>query len=34
MKDRRLQIKEALESLIYSQRHRDFQRLAVHLAKT
>jgi hypothetical protein len=34
MKDRRLQIKEALESMINAQRHREFQWLAVQLAKT
>lgn len=34
MKDRRLQIKEALESMIDAQRAVEFQRLAVHLAKT
>jgi hypothetical protein len=34
MKSRRLQIKEALENLIHSQRAREFQWLAVHLAQT
>jgi len=34
MKDRRLQIIEALESVTFQQRHRDFQWLGVQVAKT
>ena len=34
MKTHRLQIKEALESMIYSQRAREFQWLAMHLVQT
>ncbi|HUE36588.1 MAG TPA: hypothetical protein VMO20_04305, partial [Candidatus Acidoferrum sp.] len=33
MKDRRLQIKEALESMVHTQRHKEFQWLAVQLLK-
>jgi hypothetical protein len=33
MKDRRLEIKEALEDMIHKQRHREFQWLAVQIAK-
>jgi hypothetical protein len=33
VKDKRLEIKQALEALIEAQRHRDFQRIAVQLGK-
>jgi len=31
--DQRLRIKQALEALVEAQRHREFQRIAVHIAK-
>jgi hypothetical protein len=34
MKSQQLQIKDALESMIHFGRWKEFQRLAVHLAKT